>query len=131
MIVKIKNTEIVECINELIKKASIEIPKMPDSTDSIERFYVANVSTVDGVDYIFSFYFIPPYKYKGDGLNKMMLGCELCIPNLNTAFSNPVMYEPKNIVIDSLGDEITRNKIFQKFQFLLKNFEDYIPNEQS
>ena len=125
MIKQIKNTLIIEYIEELIKKAVVELPQMPDFTNSIERLYIAENFKIDGNDHIFSFYCIPPYKYNGDGLNKTMLGCELCIPSIGFAFSNPLMYELKEVVIKSLYDEETKEKILDKFRLLINKFEDY------
>lgn len=129
MVIKIKESVVYECIEELIKKAVIEIPKMPDFTNSIERLYVAEKFDIDGIDHIFSFYCTPPYEYQGDGLKKTMLGCELYIPSIGVAFSNPLMYEFKNIVIKSLDQKEIKKKIFKKFLFLFKNFEDYNPED--
>ncbi len=125
MEIKNRNTIIMESIDALVRKAFIEIPKMPDSTKAIERIYIAELYTIDGVDHIFSFYCIPPHEYGDDGLNKMMFGCELCIPSRGSAFSHPLMYESKDDVIKNLYKGETKDKIFKKFLFLFEGFDKY------
>lgn len=105
----------------LVKKAKVEIPKMPIYTWKIEHYYVSVMFRKSWKRYIFSLKCTPPSAEDADGLNKMMVSCEVCVPSIGLACERTLMYEEIPLALEKIGTAETIEQMVIDFDAILEN----------
>ena len=119
--------QIRECVLKLVKSAKVKIPEFPKETWSIEHHYVSELFEKDGEQFIFAFKCNPALKE--DKMKKMMVCCVACSPSKGVEMERPIMYEPVETVVDTIDSEEIVNKCLKTFEDLLREAEDYDPDD--
>ena len=119
--------QIRECVLKLVKKAKVEIPKLPKETWSVEHHYVSELFETDGEQFIFAFKCNPALKK--EQMKKMMVCCVVCSPSKGVEMERPIMYEPVDKVVDTIDSEEFVNKCSKDFEDLLHDAEKYDPDD--
>lgn len=111
-------------VEQLVEKAKREIAQMPKHTWTVHNLYVSEIFLFDKTNYIFSFKCSPPTFDEGENFDKMMFGCEICIPSMNMAYSRPLMYEPTESIIKSLDNDDTIMNVINCFEDIIEDFSN-------
>lgn len=108
----------------LVKKAKVEIPKMPIYTWKIEHYYVSVMFRKNWKRHVFSLECSPPSTEDDDGLNKMMVSCEIYVPSMGLACKRPLMYEQIPTVLEKIGTAETIEQMVIDFDAILENIRE-------
>lgn len=118
--------QIQKIVEQLVEKAKVEIPQMPTYTFNIEHYYVSVMCRKNWKRYIFSLKCTPPSAEDDDGLNKMMVSCEVCVPSIGLACERTLMYEQIPTVLEKIGTTETIEQMVIDFDAILEEIQrDY------
>lgn len=119
--------QIRECLEKLVKSAKVKIPEFPKETWEVEHHYVSELFEKDGEQFVFAFKCNPALKK--EQMKKMMVSCVVCSPSKGVEMERPIMYEPVDTVVDTIGCEEVINKCIKVFEDLLQEAKDFDPDD--
>ena len=119
--------QISECVKRLVKNAKLKIPEFPKETWNVEHHYVSKLFGKEGEQYVFAFKCNPALK--NEDMKKMMVSCVVCSPSKGVEMERAIMYEPVDIVVDTIGSDENVNKIIKVFEDLLQETKDFDPDD--
>jgi len=119
--------QISECVKRLVKNAKLKIPEFPKETWNVEHHYVSELFEKEGEQYVFAFKCNPALK--NEDMKKMMVSCVVCSPSKGVEMERAIMYEPVDIVVDTIGSDENVNKIIKVFEDLLQETKDFDPDD--
>ena len=119
--------QISECVKRLVKNAKLKIPEFPKETWNVEHHYVSELFEKEGEQYVFAFKCNPALK--NEDMKKMMVSCVVCSPSKGVEMERAIMYEPVDIVVDTIGSDENVNKTIKVFEDLLQETKDFDPDD--
>ena len=118
--------QIRKIAEQLVEKAKVEIPQMPTYTFNIEHHYVSVMCRKNWKRHVFSLECSPPSTEDDDGLNKMMVSCEICVPSMGLACKRPLMYEQIPTVLEKIGTTETMEQMVIDFDAILEDINELL-----
>ncbi len=119
--------QIKACVLKLVENAKVKIPEFPIETWNVEHYYVSELFEKEGEQYIFAFKCNPALKE--EDMKKMMVCCVVCSPSKGVEMERAIMYEPVDIVVDTIGGDEMVNKTMKVFEELLQETKDFDPDD--
>ncbi len=119
--------QIRECVKKLAESGKVKIPEFPKETWNVEHHYVSELFENDGEQFIFAFKCNPALKK--DKMKKMMVSCVVCSPSKGVEMERPIMYEPIDAVVATIGSDEIINKCIKDFENLLQEAKDFDPDD--
>lgn len=119
--------QIKACVIKLVENAKVKIPEFPKETWNVEHHYVSELFEKEGEQYVFAFKCNPALK--NEEMKKMMVSCVVCSPSKGVEMERAIMYEPVDIVVDTIGSDENVNKAMKVFEDLLQETKDFDPDD--
>lgn len=119
--------QIRKCVLKLAGEATVKIPDFPKETQNVENHCISEKFEINGEKFIFSFKCCPALKK--EEVKKMMVSCAICSPSKGVEMERAIMYEPVDIVVDTIGCDENVNKTIKVFEDLLQETKDFDPDD--